>query len=42
MKKCGLKYEGTLRQADYSNKGIVDAAMYSILRSEWQEREGQK
>lgn len=42
MKKCGLKYEGTLRQADYSNKGIVDAAMYSILRFEWQEREGQK
>ena len=35
MKKCGLKYEGTLRQADYSNKGIVDAAMYSLLKSEW-------
>lgn len=37
MKKCGLKYEGTMRQADRSNKGIVDAAMYSILRSEWEE-----
>ena len=36
MKKCGLKYEGTLRQADYNNKGIVDAAVYSILRSEWE------
>ena len=36
MKKCGMKYEGTLRQADYSNKGIVDAAMHSILKSEWQ------
>ena len=35
MKKCGLKYEGTLRQADWSNKGIVDACMYSILKSEW-------
>ena len=35
MKKCGLKYEGTLRQADYSNRGIVDACVYSILRSEW-------
>lgn len=35
MKKCGLTYEGTLRQADYSNKGIVDACMYSILKSEW-------
>lgn len=31
MMKCGLKYEGTLRQADFSNKGIVDASMYSIL-----------
>lgn len=35
MVKCGLKYEGTLRQADISNKGIVDAAMYSLLRSEY-------
>lgn len=35
MKKCGLKYEGTLRQADFSNKGIVDACMYSILKEEW-------
>lgn len=31
MEKCGLKYEGTLRKADWSNKGIVDAAMYAIL-----------
>ncbi|MDD6034657.1 MAG: GNAT family protein [Lachnospiraceae bacterium] len=35
MKKCGLKYEGTLRQADFSNKGIVDACMYSLLKDEW-------
>lgn len=35
MKKCGLIYEGTLRQADFSNKGIVDACMYSLLKSEW-------
>lgn len=35
MKKCGLKYEGTLRQADWSNKGIVDACMYSLLKSDW-------
>ena len=35
MKKCGLKYEGTLRQADWNNKGIVDACMYSLLKSEW-------
>lgn len=35
MKKCGLTYEGTLRQADFSNKGIVDACMYSLLKSDW-------
>lgn len=37
MKKCGLTFEGTLRQADFSNKGIVDASMYSLLKSEWYE-----
>lgn len=35
MEKCGLKYEGTLRQADSSNKGIVDAAIYSILADDY-------
>lgn len=35
MVKCGLTYEGTLRQADVSNQGIVDAAMYSLLASEY-------
>jgi ribosomal-protein-alanine N-acetyltransferase len=35
MKKCGLKHEGTLRQADYNNQGIVDACMYSLLRDEY-------
>lgn len=38
MKKCGLKYEGTLRQADFSNKGIVDACMYSLLKEEWKKQ----
>lgn len=35
MKKCGMKYEGTLRQGDHSNIGIVDACMYAILRKDW-------
>ena len=35
MKKCGLRYEGTLRQADFSNQGIVDAAMYSLLAQDY-------
>ena len=37
MQKCGLTYEGTLRQADWSNKGIVDACMYALLRSEYEQ-----
>ena len=36
MRKCGLKYEGTLRQADFSNRGIVYACVYGLLRSEWE------
>lgn len=35
MSKCGLQYEGTLREADINNRGIVDAAMYSLLAREW-------
>lgn len=35
MKKCGLQYEGTLRQADISNRGVVDACVYSLLKDEW-------
>ena len=35
MLKCGLKYEGTLRQSDWNNQGICDAAHYSILRHEF-------
>ena len=35
MEKCGLQYEGTLRQAGWSNSGIGDMAMHSILASEY-------
>jgi len=35
MEKCGLKYEGTLRQADFNNQGIVDVSVYSISASEY-------
>lgn len=41
MKKCGLQYEGTLRQAGRNNHGIVDVCMFSILRSDWEARKGQ-
>ena len=36
MKKCGMKYEGTLRRSDWNNQGICDASWYGILRSEWE------
>lgn len=35
MAKCGLKYEGTLRQADYNNQGVVDSCIYSLLACEY-------
>lgn len=31
MEKCGLSFEGVLRKADWSNKGIVDASIYALL-----------
>ena len=37
MEKCGLHREGVLRQADWSNRGIVDACMHAILRKEWEQ-----
>lgn len=35
MKKCGLQYEGTHRQADVSNRGICDSAWYGILAEDY-------
>lgn len=35
MKKCGLQYEGTLRQADVNNQGLVDATYYGLLAHDW-------
>lgn len=34
MRKCGMKYEGTLRRSDVNNQGICDACWYSILDDE--------
>lgn len=34
MMKCGMKYEGTLREADWNNQGICDACYYALLKSE--------
>jgi len=35
MLKCGLKYEGTLREADRNNQGVCDAAYYAILAKDY-------
>ena len=39
MRKCGMTYEGTAREADWNNQGLCDTAHYAILRSEWAEKE---
>jgi len=35
MVKCGLSYEGTMRQSDMNNQGICDAARYAMLAEEY-------
>lgn len=34
MMKCGMKFEGTHRQADRNNQGICDASYYGLLANE--------
>ena len=34
MKKCGMKYEGTMRESDRNNQGLCDASWYALLKSE--------
>ena len=38
MEKCGLQFEGILRQADFNNQGICDACMHAILAEEYLKR----
>lgn len=35
MEKCGLLYEGTLRQAGRNNQGVCDMAVRAILREDY-------
>jgi len=35
MLKCGMKYEGHMRQADRNNQGIVDAICYGIVAEDY-------
>lgn len=34
MIKCGMKYEGTLRQSGWNNQGVCDEAFYALLKAE--------
>ena len=34
MRKCGMRFEGTLRQSDWNNQGICDASWYGLLAEE--------
>ena len=36
QRKCGLKYEGTLRRSTRSNQGITDKTVMAILKEEWE------
>ncbi len=38
MMSCGLRYEGTLRGADWNNQGICDARVYALLEFEYRIR----
>lgn len=35
MQKCGLKYEGILRQSDINNQGLCDGARYAIFAEDY-------
>ena len=35
MAKCGMQFEGILRQSDWNNQGICDTCSYSMLYNEW-------
>lgn len=35
MQKCGMRYEGTHRQADVNNQGVYDVAYYAILAGDY-------
>ena len=35
MEKCGMRYEGTMRQAGRNNQGICDSVMRAILKEDY-------
>lgn len=39
MEKCGLRYEGTMRQAGRNNQGICDKVIRAILKEDTEQRQ---
>jgi ribosomal-protein-alanine N-acetyltransferase len=37
MAKCGMRFEGTQRQASFNNQGLCDLSWYGILASDRKE-----
>lgn len=35
MEKCGLQYEGTVKQGDWNNQGICDYSMYGLVAEDY-------
>ncbi len=36
MRRCGMRCEGTMRQADRNNQGLRDCVHYGLLRADWE------
>lgn len=37
MKKCGLKYEGTLKEASKNNRGLIDTSIYGLVKKDFED-----
>ena len=35
MEKCGMSYEGTIKQGDWNNQGICDYSMYGLVSDDY-------
>ncbi len=36
MTKCGLRYEGTIKQGDWNNQGVCDYSIYGLVREDYE------
>jgi ribosomal-protein-alanine N-acetyltransferase len=39
MEKCGLIYEGTIKQGDWNNQGVCDYSMYGLVSEDYKSEE---